>query len=184
MGRSPCMMRVEDSVLLVVDVQEKLVPEIEQSAGVVAMCARLVDVASILSIPQLVTEQYPRGLGQTDGRLRAKLGAAPVVEKVRFSACVEAVTDHLSELGRPQVAVCGMETHVCVLQSVLDLLRLGYQPCVCVDAVGSRRRLDYEWSLRRMRDAGALLTTSESLIFEWMGEAGTDTFRRILPLLK
>lgn len=184
MGKPPASIRTENSALLVVDLQEKLLPRIEHHEAILAASGRLIDVARLLAIPLLVTEQYPKGLGRTDHGLREKLGEAPIVEKVRFSACVQAVTDLLNDAGRPHIAVCGVEAHVCVQQSVLDLVRLGYQPCVCVDAIGSRRRLDFDWSLRRMSDAGAILTTSESLIFEWLGEAGTDAFRRILPLVK
>ncbi len=184
MNPPPIMLRPEDSVLLVVDLQEKLLPVIEHHDVIAATSGKLIRGADILAVPVLATEQYPQGLGSTQEAIREKLGDRPCIEKTRFSACVDPVLDHLTELGRPHVVVCGIETHVCVLQTVLDLLRLGYIPCVCVDAVGSRRGQDHRVGLERMRSSGAVLTTLESLLFEWLGQAGTGAFKQVLPLVK
>jgi len=169
---------------LVVDVQEKLLPAIHEGEQILENARRMIAAAEVLGVPTLVTEQYPAGLGPTCAGLREALGEAPVIEKTRFSACVPAVVDKLAELGRPAVVVVGVEAHVCVQQTVLDLLRAGYGPWVCADAVGSRRPLDRDTAIERMRQAGAVVTTTESVIFELLGEAGTELFKRILKIVK
>lgn len=177
-------LRTDTTVLLVVDLQEKLLPAIHEGDQVLENARRMVAAAGVLEVPVLVTEQYPAGLGPTCAGLRECLAGAPAVEKTRFSACVPAITDSLTELARPVVVVVGVETHVCVQQTVLDLLRAGYTPCVCADAVGSRRPLDRDVAIERMRQAGAVVTTTESVIFELIGEAGTELFKRILKIVK
>ncbi|GMV96531.1 MAG: hypothetical protein AMXMBFR83_08960 [Phycisphaerae bacterium] len=174
----------ETSVLLVVDVQEKLLPVIHESAAMVEAARRMLLAAGVLGVPVLATEQLPDKLGPTCPPLRECLGRTAVIEKARFSACIEPLTDRLHELDRPCVIVVGIEAHVCVLQTVLDLLRLGYVPAVCADAVGSRRPIDRDTAIERIRSAGALVTTTESAIFELTGQAGTDVFKRILAIVK
>jgi nicotinamidase-related amidase len=174
----------ETAVLLVVDVQDRLRPAIQQAEAVVEACRRMIEAAHVLGVPMLATEQYPQGLGSTCETLRECLGDAPVFTKVRFSACVEPVIARLSELGRPHVIAIGIEAHVCVQQTVLDLLRLGYAPYLCADAVGSRRPLDRDTAIERMRQAGAIVTTTESVTFELAGQAATDAFKHILKIVK
>jgi nicotinamidase-related amidase len=172
------------AVLLVVDIQERLLPAIDQGDAYLAGARRMVEACKVLDVPMLVTEQYPAGLGNTCPDLKVALGDAPVVTKLRFSACVEETLERLREHNRPHVIVVGIEAHVCVLQSVLDLLRAGFVPYVCADAVGSRRPLDREVALDRLRHAGGIITTTESVTLEMLGEAGTDLFKRILPIIK
>jgi nicotinamidase-related amidase len=175
---------VDSTVALVVDVQEKLMPAIVGGEQVIAAAGRFVEAMGVLGVPVMVTEQYPAGLGRTCAPVSSCLGDAPVFEKVRFSGCVEPVVGRLKALGRRQVVVAGAETHVCVQQTVLDLLRLGYGVYVLADAVGSRRELDREVAFGRMRQAGAVVTTSESVIFELLGQAGGDIFKRVLQIVK
>jgi nicotinamidase-related amidase len=184
MNRHLTALRADTTVLLVVDVQEKLLPAIHEGERVLENARRITSAAALLGVPTLVTEQYPAGLGPTCAGLRECLAGIPVVEKTRFSACVPAIADRLAQLGRAAVVVAGIEAHVCVQQSVLDLLRLGYLPCLCADAVSSRRPLDRDTAIERMRQAGAVVTTTESVIFELTGEAGTDLFKRILKIVK
>jgi nicotinamidase-related amidase len=174
----------ENSVLLVVDVQEKLLPAIFEADAVVEAARRMIEAAKVFALPILAAEQYPQGLGRLCGVLQEALGDRTPVGKKRFSACVEGITDSLRELGRSNVLVVGIETHVCVQQTVLDLLRLGYTPYVCADAVGSRRPLDRDMALARMRQAGAIVTTTESATFELLGEAANATFKKILAIVK
>jgi nicotinamidase-related amidase len=178
------MMQPETAVLLVVDVQDRLVPAIHDNAAVVEGCRRMIEAAKVLEVPIVVTEQYPQGIGRTCQTLLQCLGDVPIITKVRFSACTEPLVARLRELGRPHVVVVGIESHVCVLQTTLDLLRLGYSVYLCADAVGSRRTLDRDLAIERMRQAGAIVTTTESVTFELTGEAATETFKRILKIVK
>ncbi len=172
------------SVLVLVDYQSKLLPAIHGGAGAIANAARLADAARLLGIRVVGTEENPAGLGPTCPGIRDRWGATQPIEKVRFSACVDNLTTELSRFDRPHVIITGVEAHVCVQQTVLDLLRRGYTPYVCRDAVSSRRRFDAQAALDRMRDAGAILTTVESVIFELVGQAGTPEFKRILQIVK
>ncbi|MFW6153843.1 MAG: hydrolase [Planctomycetota bacterium] len=172
------------TVVLVVDYQEKLLPAIVEHERCVAAGRRLIEAAGVLCVPVLATEQYPAGLGPTCASIREVLARTPIVEKTRFSACVDAVTDRLAALGRPNVLLAGIETHVCVQQTALDLLARGWTPYICADAVGSRRPHDRDIALDRMRQAGAVVTTTESAIFELLGDAGGEAFKRILRIVK
>lgn len=174
----------ERAALLVVDIQEKLLPAIESGEACLAASRKLIGAARVLGIPTLVTEQYPAGLGRTVPAIADALGDFQAFDKMCFTACVESVRNRLRELGREQVLVCGIEAHVCVQQTVLDLLREGFSVCLCADAVGSRRALDREIAVQRMRQAGAVVTTAESAIFEMLQEAGTDRFKQVLRIIK
>lgn len=174
----------ETAVLLVVDVQERLLPAIHDGPAVVEAAARMTSAAGVLDVPVVLTEQYPQGLGRTVAAVRDCAGEVSPIEKLRFSACIDEVIGRLSALNRPNVIVVGIEAHVCVQQSVLDLLRLGYLPFVCADAIGSRRPLDRDTAIERMGRAGAVITTTESAIFEMTGQAGTELFKRVLKIVK
>jgi len=184
MHATPPRLQPENTVLLIVDVQEKLLPVMREHEQLLARVKLLAQACQLLDLPTLVTEQYPRGLGATVAPIRERVSPWSPVEKTRFSACVEPVIQHLGSLNRPHVVVAGIEAHVCVQQTVLDLLRIGYQPYVCVDSVSSRRERDLHVSLERMKPASAPLTTAESVIFELVGRADSDAFRAILPLVK
>lgn len=184
MPQPPAALQPDSTVLLVIDFQDRLLPAIHEADACVAVACRMIEAAKIMGMPLLCTEQYPAGLGRTCAAVRESLGEAPILEKIRFSGCVEAVVDRLRQLNRPNVIVVGIEAHVCVLQTVLDLLRLGFTTFVCADGVSSRRPLDRDVAVERMRQAGAVVTTTESTIFELLGEAGTETFRKVLKIVK
>jgi nicotinamidase-related amidase len=176
-----------DTQLLVVDLQVKLLPLIHGNEDVVAACTRLIRVADIFGMPVTVTEQYPQGMGPTHARVTGALASVKhsKFEKTSFSCCGDkAVIDHLASVARKQVLVCGIESHVCVQQTVLDLVNFGWEPFVPADAVSSRLEFDYDISLLRMQQAGAVVTTTESVMFELTAQAGTDRFKRILDLVK
>jgi nicotinamidase-related amidase len=177
-------LRPEETLILIVDIQERLVPAIHEVSACLDAVRRLVGAARVLGVPMLATEQYPAGLGPTLASLREQIADVPMVEKTRFSACVQEVLERLAGASARAIIVVGIEAHVCVQQTVLDLLRLGYTPYLCVDAIGSRRPLDRDTAIERMRDAGAIVTTTESVIFELTGEAGTDTFKKVLKIVK
>lgn len=180
--RSRELLSRDDSRLLIVDVQERLMALIPDSDRVLYNCRRLVEGAQILGVPISATEQYPRGLGPTSPELAELL--PPRVEKLRFSCaeCLDWVSREHSD--RPKVVVAGIEAHVCVLQTVLDLLAAGFSVYVPVDAVASRNPLDRDRAIERMRDSGTTVTTTESVLFEWCEVAGTPEFKRISELIK
>jgi nicotinamidase-related amidase len=183
LARSPELMTPQDTVLLVVDVQEKLMPLIAGQARIVWNLRRLLDGAEAVALKVMATEQYPKGLGPTVPELAARLGTIP--DKMSFSCggC-EPFAQGLAVAGASKVLVSGIEAHVCVQQTVLDLLANGYRVYVPVDAVGSRYAVDYETGLRRMESAGATLTTTESALFEWCQQSGTPQFKKISALVR
>ncbi len=171
--------------LLVVDLQQALLPHIRGAADVIDRTVRMLRAARFVDIPVTVTEQYRKGLGPTDPAVVEAAGPGEPMHKMTFSVCGDsAAREHLIGNMRPAVLVAGIETHVCVQQTALDLLGLQMRPFVLVDAVGARRRLDHETALQRMQAAGAILTTVESAIFHLVGKAGSDLFRRVLPLVR
>ena len=180
--RSPRLFRPEDSALLVVDVQEKLAPLMPAPSQLIDRLALLIDGAKLLEVPTLVTEQYPAGLGSTVPPLAGRLEDA--VEKRQFSAAVDAILEPLRQSNIRNVVVCGVETHICVLQTVYDLLANGFRVQVTVDAVASRGLLDHQTAMRRFEQAGATLSTVESILFEWMQSSEHPQFRAVSRLVK
>jgi nicotinamidase-related amidase len=181
--RSPELMSRDNTALLVIDAQEKLVPAIDRHARVVWNIRRLLDGAKILGLPAIGTEQYPKGLGPTVPELAQRLG--PLPSKLTFSCGGRPeLFEELRDRHIHNLLVCGMETHVCVQQTVLDLLADGWRVFVAVDAVGSRLEIDYRTALRRMDSAGATLTTAEAALFEWCEIAGTPEFKQISQLAR
>ena len=172
-----CLLDRERTALVVVDVQEGFRPY-ESFAGVAQACAKLVRAARILDLPRVVSEQYPKGLGHTAPEVGLE-GERPI-EKSVFSA---ARAEGFDLAGRDQALVCGIETHVCVSQTVLDLLGRGIEVQVPADAVGSRHGIDYERGLERLERAGAVVTTVEAALFELLERAGTPEFKAVQKLI-
>ena len=177
-----------NSQLLIIDMQQKLgavMPE-KVLARVVRNAGLLLSAAGLLNVPTVFSEQYPKGLGPTDPRLRSLLPKNAIrLEKTCFS-CVDA--DGFRQVGsnpsRPQVVIAGMECHICVLQTALDMLVNGMQPFVVEDAVCSRRLENYENALSRLRQAGVIVATAESIVFEWVRDASHEQFRTISALVR
>ncbi|MGD9722601.1 MAG: hydrolase [Pirellulales bacterium] len=181
--RSPELMTAQDTVLLVVDVQEKLMPLIQGARRIVWNLRRLLDGAEATGLKVLATEQYPQGLGGTVSELAGRLGEIPAKLSFSCGGC-EPFAESLAASGASKVMVSGIEAHVCVQQTVLDLLANGYRVFVPVDAVGSRFAVDFETGLKRMESAGATLTTTEAALFEWCQQSGTPTFKKISALVR
>lgn len=181
--RSAEQMSRHDTGLLVVDVQEKLIGAIADHDIVVWNIGRLLDAAETLGIPAAGTEQYPQGLGPTVPELVTRLGTVP--SKLSFSCgqCASLFAD-FRQRDIHRLLLAGIETHVCVQQTALDLLAAGFQVYLAVDAAGSRRRFDHEIALRRMESSGVTLTTTESVLFEWCERAGSPEFKKISALAK
>ena len=167
------------------DIQEKLLTYMKKGEDIEEKAAMLIRGARILGVPILVTEQYPKGLGATVKPVREALGEFVPMEKTSFSimgepACVEA----LKESGAEDVLICGIESHVCVQQSALDLLAKGYRVYIMEDATGSRNNTDKKFAGRRMVEAGCVGTTVESALFELVGDAKDPCFKHISKLVK
>lgn len=182
-ARSPLLLARHDSALLVVDIQEKLVPMIAGKDRMLERCRLVLKAAAILKVPMLVTEQYPKGLGKTVGELSG-LVPAPI-EKLSFSSCgAAAVAQQLAAWGTRKALLIGMETHVCLQQTAFDLLAQGFRVYVAADAAGSRRDEDKQWALARMAAAGITVTTAEAAVFEWMETSAAPEFKEISRLIK
>jgi nicotinamidase-related amidase len=170
--------------VLVVDVQEKLIPVMWNWAPVEKYLRALIQTAKELGLPLLATEQYPKGLGVTLPAVRELLPSPPLV-KVHFSCGADPeFAQALEATGRQQVIVAGIETHVCVFQTVRDLLELGYEPFVCADAVTSRFEEHRRVALEQLRAMGAVVTSAETSIFDLLHVAGTPEFKRVSPLVR
>lgn len=182
------LLRAEDSVLLIVDMQARLAASIPTEAWANARGAAitLARAAGELDVPVLVTRQYPQGLGPTDGDLEAALpDAAAVVDKTCFAGSdSEELSEALRATGRDQVAICGMEAHVCVLQTAAGLLNGDYSPFVVADAVCSRSAAHRDNALARMTAGGITVTNHESVLFEWLRDARHERFKAVSALLK
>ena len=181
--RSPELMSRADSALLVVDVQDKLIGLIAQHERIVWNIGRLLDGAKALGVRAVATEQYPRGLGHTTKTLADRLGIVPAKLTFSCGGCPE-VFENLRDAGVFKILVVGIEAHVCIQQTVLDLLADGFRVYLAVDAIGSRHEIDYATALRRMDSAGATLTTTEAALFEWCDAAGTPEFKQISAIVR
>lgn len=175
------------TMLLVIDVQTKLLPHIRDHEQLVAATEALLQTTALLRIPVMATVQYVKGLGPTHQTLVDLCAPQGVdfIEKAAFSVCRDdACRERGRQIGRDQVIIAGIEAHVCVQQTVLDFLSMDVQPFVCADAVSSRRRLDREIALQRMREAGAIITTTEAVILELCEISGTAEFKELLAVVK
>lgn len=177
-------LKSQESVLMVIDIQERLVPVMERCDQVIRNAQILISAAQRLDIPVIVTEQYPKGLGKTVKELSDMLGAFQAFEKLSFSAYTPDVAAELARLGRKKVIVCGMETHVCVFQTVRELLRDGYQAFVVKDAVCSRAQDNHQNGLDLMEKMGAVITNTETVLFDLLKTAGTPEFKELSRLIK
>jgi len=169
-----------ESLLLAIDLQARLLPAIECAETVLANTVWLVDVAQLIGVPVLATEHCPQSLGLVEAGLRARFPEDAIVQKTHFSAVSEGKLLQTCEAGRKQWVVVGTEAHVCVQQTVLDLLAVGRQVFVVEDAVGARRHRDKELALQRMQQNGAEIVSREMVVFEWLEQANTPVFRDVL----
>ncbi len=179
------IMEAHKSALLLIDVQERLAPAIDGIEACLDHCEILLRAADQLGIPVVASEQYPQGLGHTVPRMAAFLAPDQIHEKRHFScACDPGLAAALEELGREQIVLCGIEAHVCVLQTGLDLAARGRTVAVVADAVGSRRPESRRLALERMRANGIEVIDTEMAVFEWLSVAGTPEFKALMPLIK
>ncbi len=177
-------LRVPESILLIIDIQERLLAKMPDPIGLVRESAFLIDAAKLLGVPILATEQYPKGLGPTHPDIARRLPANPPA-KVAFSCC--GATGLLMEIqasNRPSVVLAGMETHVCVMQTALDLLESELTVYLPIDCLQSRFRLDHDTAIRRLEHAGAIVTTLEAVCFEWLSRADHPQFKAVSKMIQ
>ncbi|MDO9168613.1 MAG: isochorismatase family protein [Methylobacter sp.] len=188
MSTHPNLLSVKNSLLIVVDLQTTLsaaMPEAEAEL-MTANARSLVEAAGLLSIPVLLTEQYPQGLGSTDTSITDLLSEDTLIfDKTGFSCCAaDGFTDTVANTDRKQVILIGQEAHVCVLQTALELLHLGYQVHVVEDAICSRKAEHKFYALQRMQQQNATITNYESVLFEWVKDSRYPEFKKISGLLR
>jgi isochorismate hydrolase len=175
----------ENTIGLVVDIQERLVPVMEESEQFVENCIKLIQGLQILGLPLLVTQQYTKGLGETIGEIKAVINDFQYIEKKDFSCFDEPVfADKLALSGAKFVIICGIESHVCVLQTAIDLKEAGYVPVVVMDCISSRSFVNMDYAGERFRYEGIMMTSLESVLFELTRSAGTPEFKEISKLVK
>jgi len=185
MERSEKLLSRENSALVIVDTQEVFLKPIKVRNLIVENIQLLVQVARQLEIPILATTQNAEKLGRLVHEIAESIGDAPVVDKLCFSCMAsETFAQNLQATGRSQVVLVGVEAHICVMQTALDMLKAGYAVHVPYDAVASRLKRDWKYALLRLANSGVTVSAVESVVYEWLYEAGTDSFRAVLPLLK
>ena len=186
LSQAPLMAKANLSQLVIIDVQSKLastmVPEAMQS--MIKNCTMLVSAAKLLEVPVLVTEQYAKGLGHSVPELLSALPNIKAVDKLNFSCMGEAKFSRQLTRDRSQIVLVGMEAHICILQTALDMLEAGKQVFVVEDAIVSRNPAHKANAIARMRNAGCIITNTESMVFEWLGKAEGENFKAISQLIR
>jgi len=175
----------ENTALIVVDIQEKFLPVIKNIDLVIENTCKLIKSFQIMNIPVIVTEQYSKGLGKTAEAIRKELKEYNPIEKIEFSCFKN--KDFLNKIKKLKVknlVICGIESHVCVTQTLLGAISKGYNVYLVKDAVSSRKESDYKIALERAKQEGALITSTEMIIFQLLGKAGTEEFKEISKIIK
>jgi len=175
----------ENSVAVIIDIQERLFPFIYDNQKLSANTVKLIQGLKTIGLEILVTEQYTKGLGPTIKDVRDALGTTESIEKISFSCCGDnKFLETIGSTGKKNVIIAGIESHVCVLQTVIDLIDAGYQPVVIEDCVSSRKLNDKLIAVERMRKAEAIISTYESILFEILEVSGTEAFKAISKIVK
>lgn len=179
------LIRSGDSCLIVIDMQERLVPAMQAPARTIKNAKLLITVARELEVPVLLTEQYPKGLGHTVSEIATVSQGLPVLEKLHFSCMEDAdFAAAFRATNRKQAVIAGMEAHICVMQTAVNLMDEGYEVFVVTDATSSRTLESEKACLDRLSAGGTGIVTTEMVVFEWLGRAGTPAFKKLLPLVK
>jgi nicotinamidase-related amidase len=174
----------DEAVLLVIDIQERMLPVIDKADKVGQKNEVLIEAAKLLGVPIVVTEHNADGLGHTVDQLSSKMTEAKVFHKTTFSACNKEFLAYLNETKRNKIIVTGTETHVCVFQTVRSLLDNGFSVFLVADAVGSRTEMNLANAVSQMKDMGAVITNTETAVFDLLKESGTPEFKALLKLIK
>lgn len=173
------------TVALIIDIQERLYPFIFENERLIKNVVKLIEGLKIIGIPIFVTEQYVKGLGSTIETVANVLGSQSRIEKISFSCCDESrVMEGIATSGKEDIIITGIESHVCILQTTIDLIHNGYHPVVVEDCVSSRHENDKRMAIERMREEGAIITTCESVLFELLRFSDSKQFKEISRLVK
>lgn len=179
------LIKREDALLLAIDFQEKLMPAMSNGEETEERAAKLIGGMKVFDIPAIVTQQYTKGIGPTTAKIVEALGDFEHVEKTSFSAMrTQEFKDRLAATGRKNVVICGVEAHICVLQTALQLMDEGYNVYLVVDCIDSRNENDKMWGISRMGDAGAVITTYESVLYEILQDSRAEGFKAISAIVK
>lgn len=174
-----------DTALVIIDIQDRLAAVMKVKDEVIKNCLHLIELSKMLNIPIIVTEQYPKGLGYTVAEIKEQLPSYQPVEKLTFSCCEEPnFLNEIKKLNKRTIILTGMETHICVLQTCIGLLREGYHVHLVRDAVCSRSKENWKTGVEFMRDAGAVVTCTETVLFQLLKVAGTEEFKAISKRIK
>jgi len=185
MNRNPKILDRNKTALLIIDIQQRILGVMQNPDAVVANTIKLIKGFKVLNSPIIYTEQYPKGLGQTFQEIKIELGDLTPIQKMSFSCFgAENLFSELKQKNLKQIVVTGIEAHVCVQQTVLDLLANDFQVNLATNAVSSRNQVDYETAINRMRTHGAEITTVESILFEMLNISGTEEFKAISKIIK
>ncbi len=174
----------KETIAVAIDYQEKLVPAIHNRDELVKNSCILLEGLKLLEVPIYITQQYTRGLGMTVSEIADAAGTEDYIEKISFGATEELIKVIPPAAEKPNVIVFGIESHICVMQTLLGLKREGYHPILVADCISSRKKGDYDIALERAKQEGILLTTYEAVLFELLNRAGSDTFKQISRLVK
>lgn len=174
----------EESILLIIDIQERLAPAMKYEDEVIKNTNILISTANEMDIPIFATEQYPKGLGPTVSEVDEGLDKVQKFEKILFSACTDELIQALKKEERKKIIITGMETHVCVFQTVRDLLKLGYEVFVVCDGVSSRFETNHRNGLDLIQNMGAVVINTETILFDLLNKAGTPEFKALSGLIK
>lgn len=179
------LIKAAASAFVVIDMQQRLVPAMLAPARTLKNATLLIEAARELDVPVFLTEQYPAGLGKSMEDIATAAAGCPVFEKVHFSCMEDRVfAEALAALQRRQIVLAGMEAHICVVQTAASLLEAGYEVFVVSDATAARSAASEEACLQRLNAAGVGIVTTEMVVFEWLGKAGTPSFKKLLPKVK
>jgi nicotinamidase-related amidase len=179
------LLKTEKTCLLIIDIQKRILPVIKDYELVVENTLKLIKGFKAMGLPIYYTEQYPKGLGPTEEQIVNELDEIKPIEKMTFSCSGAGELFNIFNTKKhSQIVVCGIESHVCVQQTVLDLIENGFQVNLAADAVSSRKEKDYNIALDRMRAHGAEVTTTECILFELLNICGTDVFKQVSKIVK
>ena len=185
MGIEKYFIDKESSALVIVDIQERLAAVMKERQKVVDNVLHLIEISRLQNIPIILNEQYPKGIGHTVSEIKDALKPYEPFEKLTFSCCGQPdFLKKLSAAGKKKIILCGMETHVCVLQTCIGLLKEGYDVHVASDAICSRTEDNFRMGIEFMRDAGAVITSTETVLFQLLEKAGTEEFKAIVKRIK
>ena len=179
------LLNIDDTICLIIDYQERLTPSINHISDIIINSKKLINGLNILDIPLIVTEQYKKGLKETINDIKNISTSAKYFEKTSFS-CIkdQNILDYIKNSNKKNIIICGIEAHICILQSAIDLKDLGYNVIVVCDAIGSRKELDYNIALSRLKQEKITLTTVESLLFELIKDSTHIKFKDISNIIK